>query len=901
MTSNSRSSYASKNSGYYIYSLNSKTFRVFNNRTRIVEENLHIRFSESTPNVVESGPDWLFDIDVLTRLMNYEPIIVGTQSNDLAGTKANDNASQAKKEIKPVKDYILLPLWTADPPFSQDLKSSHDNRFKPLSNDRKKVDEDPSKGIECNDQEKEDNVNITNNVNTVSSTVKVTGRNEDNKLPFDPNMPALEDMDVKRVFLDGKIEEEVYVCQPPGYEDPDFPDRVYKVEKALYGLHQAPRAWYETLSTNLLDNGSQRGKIDKTLFIKRHKEVKNASTPMENQKPLLKDEDGEEVDVHMYRYQVKPKVSHIHSMKRFLGMTYYCHLKVNAARHNLLLFWSTSIAKAINGESQIHAWVDGKEIIITESSVRRDLRLADMEGVDCLPNSTIFENLELTGPKTTAWNEFSSTMTSVIICLATNQKFNFSKLIFNSMIRNLDNASGKFLMYRRVGKGFSGRITDLFLSLQVQNLMGEDSAIPTDPQHTPTILQPTSSQPKKTQKPRKPKRKKTQVPQPSGSIEHVADEVVYKELDDRLVRAATAASSLQAEHNSSNIDNTQSKATPNESSSPGTTLGGGPRCQEAIKDTIAQTRFANVSKLSKDSLLAREKTNTTQELKITSLKRRVKKLEKKQRSRTHKLKILYKVGLTTRMDSSEDDRSLDENASKQGRKIHDIDADEDITLVNDKDDSKMFDVNDLHGEDVFVEKEVAEKEISAVSEVNAASIVTTVSAAATITTNEITLAQALVEIKTSKPKAKGKRRKIFAAKEAEEKRNKPPTQAQQRKIMCTYLKNVERKKLKDLKNKSFDSIQKMFDRAFNRVNTFVDFRTKLVKGSSKRAREELIQESAKKKKTNNEKETTELKELMKIILDKEDVAIELYLWLLSLQRLLTERSIKRERRAIVKL
>ncbi|GJS94623.1 putative ribonuclease H-like domain-containing protein [Tanacetum coccineum] len=78
-------------------------------------------------------------------------------------------------------------------------------------------------------------------------------------------------MDVKSAFLYGKIKEEVYVSQPPGFEDPYFPDRVYKVEKALYGLHQAPRAWYETFSTYLLDNEFQRGKIDKTLFIKRHK------------------------------------------------------------------------------------------------------------------------------------------------------------------------------------------------------------------------------------------------------------------------------------------------------------------------------------------------------------------------------------------------------------------------------------------------------------------------------------------------------------------------------------------------------------------------------------------------------------------------------------------------------
>ncbi|GKE38084.1 putative ribonuclease H-like domain-containing protein, partial [Tanacetum coccineum] len=128
-------------------------------------------------------------------------------------------------------------------------------------------------------------------------------------------------------FFYGKIEEEVYVCQPPGFEDPDFPDRVYKVEKALYGLHQAPRAWHETLSTYLLDN--------------RTANVKTASTPMETQKPLLKDEDCEEVDVHLYRsmigslmyltssrpdimfavcacarYQLNPKVSHLYDVKR---------------------------------------------------------------------------------------------------------------------------------------------------------------------------------------------------------------------------------------------------------------------------------------------------------------------------------------------------------------------------------------------------------------------------------------------------------------------------------------------------------------------------------------------------------------------------------------------------------
>ncbi|GJX62165.1 putative ribonuclease H-like domain-containing protein [Tanacetum coccineum] len=617
--------------GFFVgYSLNSKAFRVFNSRTRIVEENLHIRFSESTPNVV--------------------------------GTKASDNAGQARKKTEPVKDYILLPLWTADPPYSQDPKSSHNDGSKPSSDDGKKVDEDPRKESECNDQEKEDNVNSTNNVNVAGTNeVNVVGGKTSIELPFDPNMPALEDysifdfsrddkddgavadtnilettiqvspilttrihkdhpldqvigylqsatqtrkilknleehrnqkgnscieeskldrgyagrastiqvtkrytqeegidydevfalvarikairlffdyasfkdfvvyqMDVKSAFLYGKIEEEVYVCQPPGFEDPNFPDRVYKVEKALYGLHQAFRAWYETLLTYLLDNGFQIGKIDNTLFIKRYKgdillvqvnvddiifgstkmelcitfeklmhekfhmssmgeltfflglqvkqkkdgifisqdkyvdeilkkfgfiEVKTASTPIETQKPLLKDENGEEVDVHMYRsmigslmyltssrpdimfsvcacarYQVNPKVSHLHTMKRIFSDYAGANLDRKSttrgkAKKSVKLMMEKlfrmelelMLVKTINGEAQLHALVDGKKIIVTESSVRRDLQLADEEGVDCLPNSTIFEQLTLMGPKTTAWNEFSSTMASAII------------------------------------------------------------------------------------------------------------------------------------------------------------------------------------------------------------------------------------------------------------------------------------------------------------------------------------------------------------------------------------------------------------------------------------------------------------------------------------------------------
>ncbi|GKA53582.1 putative ribonuclease H-like domain-containing protein [Tanacetum coccineum] len=159
--------------GFFVgYSLNSKAFRVFNSRTRIVEENLHIRFSENTTNTVGSGPNWLFDIDALTRTINYELIVACTQSNSFADTKASDNAVQARKETEP---------------------SSQDDGSKPLSDDGKKVDEDSRKDSEGIDQEKEDNVNSTNNVNAAStSEVNVVGGKTSIELSLDLNMPELE-------------------------------------------------------------------------------------------------------------------------------------------------------------------------------------------------------------------------------------------------------------------------------------------------------------------------------------------------------------------------------------------------------------------------------------------------------------------------------------------------------------------------------------------------------------------------------------------------------------------------------------------------------------------------------------------------------------------------------------
>nr|GEX10875.1 hypothetical protein [Tanacetum cinerariifolium] len=282
------------------------------------------------------------------------------------------------------------------------------------------------------------------------------------------------------------------------------------------------------------------------------------------------------------------------------------------------------------------------------------------------------------------------------------------------------------------------------------------------------------------------------------------DEAVYKKMDDSLVRATNTASSLGAK------------------------------------------------------VLDLEQTMTCQALEIHSLKMRVKKLERRKRSRTHRLKRLYKVGLIAKVDSSADE------AKNRGR-------------FNDQEDAEMlFDVtDDLRGEEVFVAKHdenVVEKEVDA-----AKIYVCTAATTPTILINEVTLVQALVELKHTKPKAKAKgiffhkpeelqaeeqqelndeenatlfmqllekKRKFFAAKRVEEKRNKPPIRAQKRSIITELVEESSKKS-----------------------------EAEVMERSSKRAGTELKQESSKKQKIDDDKEIVELKQLVKIIPDKQGVAI----------------------------
>nr|GEZ57102.1 hypothetical protein [Tanacetum cinerariifolium] len=490
--------------GYFVCS---KAFRVFNSKTRIVQETLHVNFMENKPNVTGAGPAWLFDIDSLTQQMNYHP-------------NNNKDALVDGKE----HDYDIQKFVSRDIHFSSSGAQTRKQGDKTENKDKGKSPVVTITGFRDLNEEFEEWINNSSNgVNAVGSSVSTAGLNFINNTndfsaagPLNAVMPNLEDlsqdaddvgaevdinnmesiisvspilttrihkdhptsqiigdlssttqtrsmarvvrdqggisqmfnedfhtfwilvdlpygkraigtkwvyrnkkdkrgmvirnkarlvaqgdtqeegidyeevfssvarieairlflayasfmgfpvyqMDVKSAFLYGTIEEEVYVCQPLRFEDLEYPDKVYKVVKALYGLHQAPRAWYETLATYLLENGFQRGTIDQTLFIKKQQkdillvqiyvddiifalqvkqkkdgiffsqdkyvaeilrkfglskgksastlidtdkpflkdsDGKSASTPIDAEKPLLKDSDGKDVDVHTYR------------------------------------------------------------------------------------------------------------------------------------------------------------------------------------------------------------------------------------------------------------------------------------------------------------------------------------------------------------------------------------------------------------------------------------------------------------------------------------------------------------------------------------------------------------------------------------------------------------------------
>ncbi|GKD22899.1 putative ribonuclease H-like domain-containing protein, partial [Tanacetum coccineum] len=421
--------------GFFVgYSLSCKAYRVYNTRTRKVEENLHIGFLENNPMVEGNAPKWLFDIDSLTQSMNYVPVAAGTTTNESADASDFDSSSKddGNDEPQPSRDHgkkidegvsnasgvddedrpesiNTASSYELDSPkdmfklgASHTLETTHVEFFSDEDEPeiRRMTKSTSKQGFlsDVYEQKTHDTLNTGlyacflsqikptsiakalsrrsslggSNAGSLLNSSSQQGHRQEEGIDYEEvfaPMARIEairlflayasfmgflvyQMDVKSAFLYGTIKEEVYVTQPPGFKDPDHPDKVYKVVKALYRLHQAPRAWYETLANYLLGNRFKKGKIDQTLFIKKQKgdillvqvyvdniifgstnkelctafeklmkdnqdkyvaeilkkfnytDVKSASTLVDLEKPLVKDGNADDVDVRLYRSMI---------------------------------------------------------------------------------------------------------------------------------------------------------------------------------------------------------------------------------------------------------------------------------------------------------------------------------------------------------------------------------------------------------------------------------------------------------------------------------------------------------------------------------------------------------------------------------------------------------------------
>ncbi|GJS74965.1 retrovirus-related pol polyprotein from transposon TNT 1-94 [Tanacetum coccineum] len=584
----------------------------------------------------------------------------------------------------------------------------------------------------------------------------------------------LQKMDVKSAFLYGTIEEEAYVCQPLSFEDPQFLDKVYKVEKALYGLHQAPKAWYETLSTYLLENRFRRGIIDKSLFIKKDKGgillvkqkddgifisqdkyvanilkkfdfalMKTASTLIETNKALLRDEEAEDVDVHLYRsmigslmylttfrpdimfvvcacarFQVTPKVSHLHAMNR--------------------------IFRYLKGQPKLGLWYPRDSPFNLEAFLDSD-----------------YVGASLDRKSTTGGCQFLSKRLISWQCIKQTIVANSTTEVEYVAIAN---CYGQLLWIQNqmLDYGFNFMNTKIYID-----------------------------------------------------NESIIYETVHKEWEDRMERAATIASILEAEHDSE--AQIRFEVASNQSNDPPlsrvNTLGSGEdnmklkelmelytKLSERIFDiktdrvnwlnlllavlvyavrhsltTVRHklmlpgiTSFCWIQALVDKKKVIITKTSMRSDLKlddaegtnclptatifaelermgleIESLKRRVKSLEKRRKSRTPGFKRLRKVGSASRVESSNDvSLGAQDDASKQGRKIVDLDADAEGIKFE-----KVV-------EEPVVSVDTTTKSIlvSAADPITTAGEVVTTASANVEIPNELTLAQTSIEIKTVKPK-----------------------------------------------------------------------------------------------------------------------------------------------------
>nr|GEY48172.1 hypothetical protein [Tanacetum cinerariifolium] len=243
------------NEGYFVgYSMNSNAFRVYNIRTRRVEENLHIEFLENKPIVAGAGLEWLFDSDMIKKLMNYVPVFANGSSLFDSSPKISNDAGKKHDEVSDKESGA-----------SNELNSA----FEKLNTNIQMIQRCLGKkaiGIKWIFRNKKEKRGIViNNKSSLCFIYEINGVSDG----------------CEECFLYERIEEEVYVCQPQGFEDPDHPD---KKEDGIFI--------------------SQDKYVTEVLRKFNFSYVMSASTPVDTEKPLVKDTYGDDVDVHLYRSMI---------------------------------------------------------------------------------------------------------------------------------------------------------------------------------------------------------------------------------------------------------------------------------------------------------------------------------------------------------------------------------------------------------------------------------------------------------------------------------------------------------------------------------------------------------------------------------------------------------------------
>nr|GEU35065.1 retrovirus-related Pol polyprotein from transposon TNT 1-94 [Tanacetum cinerariifolium] len=354
-------------------------------------------------------------------------------------------------------------------------------------------------------------------------------------------------MDVKSDFLYGTIEEEVYVCQPPGFEDPDYPEKVYKVVKALYGLHQDPRAWYETLANYFLENGFQWGKIDQTLFIKRQKgDILLVQIYVDdiifgsNNKDLCK----------AFEKLMKNKFQ----MSSMGELTFFLGLQVKQKSDGIFISQDKYVAEILRKFSLTDGKlastpIDNEKPLLIDPDAYSD---SDYAGVSLDRKSTTGD-CQFLGCRLISWQckkqtvvATSSTESDLVRNMGSSTKFymypRFLQLMIRAEVGDLSSHTTKysspaltqkvFVNMRRVGKGFFGIETPLFegmLVAQQANDVANEGVAGVDVDDVPTAAEPSIPSPTPTNQPPPPSQ---ELPSTSQDVTAVANEVKIEKDDE---------------------------------------------------------------------------------------------------------------------------------------------------------------------------------------------------------------------------------------------------------------------------------------------------------------------------------------------------------------------------------